>query len=137
MRVTRRDPMTGRDNTIDLQVTEAQIRAWEGGMVAQRAFPQLNADEREFVMTGTPPGEFLRRLAWSVRDNGITQDGQTLTAEAAEIGLPVGEWPESVIIEGRTEVFERRVRINSVLGELGGYCYEQVDGPLRLVIFND
>lgn len=28
---------------------------WKGGLLIQQAFPFLNADEREFIMTGTPP----------------------------------------------------------------------------------
>ena len=29
--------------------------AWKGGLLIQQAFPFLTADEREFLMTGTPP----------------------------------------------------------------------------------
>jgi hypothetical protein len=28
---------------------------WKGGLLIQQAFPFLTADEREFIMTGTPP----------------------------------------------------------------------------------
>ena len=29
--------------------------AWKGGLLVQEAFHFLNADQREFIMTGTPP----------------------------------------------------------------------------------
>jgi hypothetical protein len=35
-----------------------QYRSWKDGMLSQRAMPQLSADEREFVMSGTTPKEW-------------------------------------------------------------------------------
>lgn len=52
MKITRRSLVSGVERTLDLDITESQIRAWKDGMLAQNAFPNLSADDREFVMTG-------------------------------------------------------------------------------------
>jgi hypothetical protein len=52
MKVTRRSPFTGITRTLDLNITAAQIAAYNGGALLQNAFPQLSADEREFYKTG-------------------------------------------------------------------------------------
>lgn len=38
---------------VKLPVTNEQYARWEGGVFAQNAFPQLNAGERELIMSGT------------------------------------------------------------------------------------
>jgi hypothetical protein len=55
MIITRKDPFTGKTNTMDLDITEDQIEAWHAGQLVQNAFPKLNADQREFLMTGIMP----------------------------------------------------------------------------------
>ena len=61
MRITRRN-MFNREanefNTYDLNITEDQLKAYNDGELIQRAFPNLNADEREFIMTGCPIGSW-------------------------------------------------------------------------------
>ena len=52
MNITRRSSLTGEVNTKEINVTPAQIAAWEGGELAQNAFPNADSDEREFIMTG-------------------------------------------------------------------------------------
>jgi hypothetical protein len=53
MLITRTNPFTGKDNTRDLDVTEAQMIAYyEEGVLLQNAFPNLSADDREFIKTG-------------------------------------------------------------------------------------
>jgi len=52
MNITRTSPLTGEIATKDINVTPAQISAWEGGELAQSAFPNADTDEREFIMTG-------------------------------------------------------------------------------------
>ena len=44
-------PLTGNTATKEINVTPAQIASWEGGELAQNAFPNIDA-EREFIMTG-------------------------------------------------------------------------------------
>ena len=52
MKITRTNPFTGKENTRDLDVTEAQMIAYENGALLQNAFPNLSADDREFIKTG-------------------------------------------------------------------------------------
>jgi hypothetical protein len=53
MQLTRKDPMTGISNTIELDITDFQLTQWEQGLgLIQDIFPNLNDDEREFIMTG-------------------------------------------------------------------------------------
>ena len=49
---------SGITRTLNLNITEAQLAAWQGGTVIQTAMPQLSADEREFVMTGVTAEEW-------------------------------------------------------------------------------
>lgn len=58
MRVTRISPLTGKENTLDLDITQAQIDKWQNGGLIQQVFPKLSVDEREFLITGTMPGEW-------------------------------------------------------------------------------
>lgn len=54
--------LTGKTHSMTLDITpEAYITGlvqWEQGMLIQKAFPTLTADEREFIMTGTTPEEW-------------------------------------------------------------------------------
>ena len=138
MKVTKRNTFTGKDHTEDLPITAAQMVAYQKGMVAQRAFPNLTADQREFIISGIPPGEFERSLAWPVSAASFTMstDGITWLSEASALELPPGEWPELVAFkEGTKDVFEKREPIE---GEEQGFIYHQINnGPCRLKIYND
>jgi len=52
MNIARRSSLTGEVNTKEINVTPAQIVSWEGGELAQNAFPNADSDEREFIMKG-------------------------------------------------------------------------------------
>jgi hypothetical protein len=52
MKVTRTSPFSKITRTLDLNITEAQVEAYANGALLQNAFPNLNADEREFYKTG-------------------------------------------------------------------------------------
>ena len=58
MQITRTSMISGNTNTMELNVTQEQLTAWESGVNIQVAMPQLNADEREFVKTGMTPTEW-------------------------------------------------------------------------------
>ena len=58
MNITRTHPFTGKTTSIDLPITEAQWRAYEDGALVQNAFPNLDADQREFIISDIPPGEW-------------------------------------------------------------------------------
>ena len=58
MNITRVSRMSGNTATMDLNITQEQIDAHNRGTLAQDAFPQLSADEREFYISGTTPEEW-------------------------------------------------------------------------------
>ena len=56
--IERESPFSGNTNRMAIQVTEAQIAAWQGGELIQNAMPNVSADEREFIKTGITPEEW-------------------------------------------------------------------------------
>jgi hypothetical protein len=44
---------------MDLPVTELQLDAYERGSLLQEAFPNLDADQREFIKTGITKEEWI------------------------------------------------------------------------------
>jgi outer membrane biogenesis lipoprotein LolB len=58
MRITRTSRLTGKTSVMDLPITREQLAAWVDGELIQNAMPHLNADQREFVMTGITPDEW-------------------------------------------------------------------------------
>jgi hypothetical protein len=44
---------------MDLPVTAQQIEAYERGSLLQEAFPNLDADQREFIKTGITKEEWI------------------------------------------------------------------------------
>jgi hypothetical protein len=58
MIIQRTSPLSGNIHSMDLNVTEEQINAYKNGMLIQDAFPNLTADEREFIMTGITAEEW-------------------------------------------------------------------------------
>jgi hypothetical protein len=58
MKITRTSMFSGVERTLDLPITEAQLTEWKTGTLCQNAFPQLSADDREFIMTGVTAQEW-------------------------------------------------------------------------------
>lgn len=58
MKITKRSMMTGKINTLEVPCTPEQIERWESGALIQEAMPNVPADLREFLMTGTTPDEW-------------------------------------------------------------------------------
>lgn len=58
MKITRLSPLTGKENTLDIDVTADQLSAWSRGQLIQDAMPNLTSAEREFIMTGMLEEEF-------------------------------------------------------------------------------
>ena len=56
--IERESPFSGNVNRMSIQVTQAQIDAWQGGELIQNAMPNVSADEREFIKTGITPEEW-------------------------------------------------------------------------------
>jgi len=60
MKITRTSPLTGNTATKEIAVTSQQIASWEGGELAQNAFPYASPSEREFIVTGFTDLEEVR-----------------------------------------------------------------------------
>lgn len=60
MLITRTSTYSGRTHTQEFpSLTQERIDQWERtGEPIQRAFPELNADQREFLLTGMTPEEW-------------------------------------------------------------------------------
>jgi len=58
MLFTRRSMLTGITRTIDLPVTEAQLKDWQKGMLIQHAMPHLTDGQREFIISGATDEEW-------------------------------------------------------------------------------
>jgi len=62
MLITKRSIFTHDLNTMDIPITPEELiecqRKWEDGTLIQEAYSQLNADQREFLMTGATPEEW-------------------------------------------------------------------------------
>ncbi len=58
MKITRTSQATGIKRSMEIQVTQEQIKAWEDGMLIQDAMPFLTDDEREFLISGMTPQEW-------------------------------------------------------------------------------
>jgi hypothetical protein len=58
MQITRRSPFSGKINTLDINVTQAQLDRWEAGELIQNAMPNVSPEHREFIMTGISPTEW-------------------------------------------------------------------------------
>jgi hypothetical protein len=52
MIITRRSPITGKENKIDINITQQQLERWRDGELIQDVAPELTPDEREFIITG-------------------------------------------------------------------------------------
>jgi len=58
MLITRKSPFSGKYATREINVTPAQIDAWERGVLIQVAMPNVSADDREFIKTGITSEEW-------------------------------------------------------------------------------
>ena len=68
--VERKSPLTGNVNKMYLDITQEQIAEWNAPAQERRLiqdiFPNLNEDEREFIMTGLycTRLEGVRKSSW-------------------------------------------------------------------------
>jgi 7,8-dihydro-6-hydroxymethylpterin-pyrophosphokinase len=58
MKIQRTSAQSGITRTLDLDLTLEEYTSWRGGELIQNAMPRLNADEREFLMTGITAEEW-------------------------------------------------------------------------------
>ena len=58
MKITKTSMISGKTNSMELDVSMAQYQSWIDGENIQVAMPHLSADEREFIKTGITPSEW-------------------------------------------------------------------------------
>ena len=58
MLVTKQSPISGKMNSMELPITEAQLEAHRNGEFVQNVFPTLSVEEREFLVSGISPKEW-------------------------------------------------------------------------------
>jgi len=58
MKITKTSTFTGKEHTMDLPITQAEIDRWHGGELIQNVWPELKPHEREFMITGTTQEEW-------------------------------------------------------------------------------
>ena len=62
LEVSRISPLTGNVNKMYLDITQEQVEEWnkpgKERRLIQDIFPNLNDDEREFIMTGYTPADW-------------------------------------------------------------------------------
>jgi len=58
MLIKRKSEVSGETRSLDLNITPEQVKSYLEGALIQDAFPDLSADDREFIMTGIVPEEW-------------------------------------------------------------------------------
>ena len=58
MQITRTSPVSGITRSLEIPCTEEQMAAYKDGALIQIAFPDLTADQREFILTGITEEEW-------------------------------------------------------------------------------
>lgn len=58
MQITKTSQASGITRTLDLPITEQQLLEYVQGTKVQIAFPNLTADQREFIFTGITAEEW-------------------------------------------------------------------------------
>ena len=59
MLVEKKSILSGKWNSMELPVTEEQLMAHQNGELVQNVFPNLTPDEREFIVSGITPEEWV------------------------------------------------------------------------------
>lgn len=59
MQIKRKSLVSGIERTKELDIDPEKLAMWEkGDLLIQEAFPNLSADDREFIMTGITSDEW-------------------------------------------------------------------------------
>lgn len=55
--------LSGKLHSMEIDVTDEQIRNYLDGMLIQRAMPNISNEEREFILSGITPEEWNQTFA--------------------------------------------------------------------------
>lgn len=63
MLVKMRSPFTQQENTMEIDITPTQLAEWRGGSgLIQDEFPNLSAEQREFLISGITPEDWKQMM---------------------------------------------------------------------------
>ena len=62
MFIQKRSMISGKINEMELPITSEQFEDWQSGRLIQHAMPNLNDEQREFLMTGITPQEWQEQF---------------------------------------------------------------------------
>ncbi len=97
MKVTRTSTLSGKTSTMELDVTEEQLAAYENGRVLiQDVFPNLSRSERDFIKLGITPKEWKEQFGEDEEDRELTTKRITiviLNYETAKVSVKEVEVP--------------------------------------------
>lgn len=68
MIIERQSILTGITRSMDIPVTESQIKRWKSGELIQNVMSNLTDDEREFIMTGATTDEWASSMGERYND---------------------------------------------------------------------
>ena len=71
MLVRKTSILSGVERVREMDVTQEQLQRWALGEKIQNVFPNLSADDREFIMTGVTGEEWEEFWEESARDEFI------------------------------------------------------------------
>jgi hypothetical protein len=99
MLITRTSKISGIERTIDLPITQDQLKNWHNGMLVQDAFPNLTNSQREFILSGITDEEWNGMFSPEkpLELGIIHQDVAEMFAErfaANNDGVPISTQPE-------------------------------------------
>ena len=58
MQVTKQSSISGKTHTLEIDITPEQWKRWKGGELLQNVCPHLDADDREFLISGATKEEW-------------------------------------------------------------------------------
>ena len=64
IKVTRQSILTRKMNTMELPILQEHLDMYDtiGGLLVQNVFPNLSADQREFLINGVTPDEWNKHI---------------------------------------------------------------------------
>ncbi len=74
MKVTKQSPLTGREHTMDILITQDQLDRWNNGELVQQVFDNLTDSEREFLISGIPEEEWNEYITSSEEEEYYVDD---------------------------------------------------------------
>lgn len=58
MEITKRSPLTGKDSTMELDITQDMLLRWKNGELIQNVMPHLTPEQREFLISGNTSADW-------------------------------------------------------------------------------